>query len=201
MLKDVDEKVTISDRNSSELDWNGEIGNSLRTPKDPTGELAAELRKYDVEGIEYKDGNVDFSPVSLYEVEFSDHDNLYYSIGNSIPIGRLETRQDLNNAIRDKWQSLAKQQIIERINNDEAFASELRERTGIDVSTVKSESALKKELSRVGLTMHETPDCSRIQFVPTKIHDAFKHAGGTSEMLERQLSGDIHERVARNLKN
>lgn len=200
-LKDIDEKIAISYRNSDELEWEGERGNSMRVPKDPEGELAAELRKYGVEGIEYKQGDVDFGSVAVYEVEFTNQDELYYSIGGNIPIGKLETRQDFNAAVREKWQSIAKQQVVERIAQDKEYAAELQEKTGIGVSKVTSESALKKELSRVGLTMHEAPDCSKIQFVPTSIHDAFKHSGGTSEMLERQLSADVRRRVEYNRDN
>ena len=35
----------------------------------------------------------------------------------------------------------------------------------------------------------------KIQFVPTIIHNSFKHAGGTAEMLERLINGDIHNKV------
>ena len=194
-LKDTNEKIASSDRNNGELEWQGERGNSMRVPKDPAGELAAELHKYGVEGIEYRQGNVDFDPVALYEIDFSDQNEIYNSIGKNIEIGKLNTREDLNTAVRKTWQSIAKQQVVERIAEDKDYAAEIQKKTGIDISKAVSETAFKRELSRVGLTMHETHDCSRIQLVPTKIHDAFKHSGGTAEMLERQLSADVRRQA------
>ena len=195
-LKPLDEKIEIADHNSNILDWEGNKGNSKRIPKDPNGSVAKMLSEYGIDGIEYKDGNVDFSPVVKYEVEFENTDDVYTKLSESIKIGSLDSRSDFNSTIRRKWQSLAIQEIVDRINNDPEFASQLSQDTGINTSAAgkrgkMNADILHSELSRNGLTMHETPDCRKIQFVPTVIHDTFKHSGGTSEMLERLLSGDI----------
>ena len=199
-LKPLDEKIEIADHNSNILDWEGNKGNSKRIPKDPNGSVAKMLSEYGIDGIEYKDGNVDFSPVVKYEVEFENTDDVYTKLSESIKIGSLDSRSDFNSTIRRKWQSLAIQEIVDRINNDPEFASQLSQDTGINTSAAgkrgkMNADILHSELSRNGLTMHETPDCRKIQFVPTVIHDTFKHSGGTSEMLERLLSGDIRGRV------
>ena len=203
-LKSVADKVKIADGNSDILEWDGDAGNSKRKPKEADSELAKELSEYGVDGIEYKDGNVDFSPVSKYDVDFENVDELYKAIGEDITIGDLMTedtvksRSDLNDLVRHKWQDMAKQQIVDKIGDDPEFASDFQDKTGIDVGNVQSVNSLSNELKRNGLTMHETPDCKKIQFVPTDIHNAFKHSGGTAEMLERLLDGDTHGRINNN---
>lgn len=183
----------------NDLVWQGDSNNSKRIPSSLGSPVAKELASFGVDGIEYKEGIVDFSPVSKYEIPFDDQEGLYKSIG-SMPIGKLMTddgfksRDQFNGAIRTVWQGLAKKQLVERLKNDPEFASDFQSRTGINLEAAGSVSGLSKELRRVGLTMHETPDCSRIQLVPTIIHDTFKHSGGTSSMLERLLSGDMHEK-------
>lgn len=152
-------------------------------------------------GIPYVNGNVDFSQVSKYEVEFSNAEKLYRNLGTTITFGDLMTdnamksRSDFNNKIRYEWQKMAKQQIVDGIVSDNQFERNLSAQTGLNTHVIKNVSNLDSELTRCGLTLHETTDCKRIQFVPTQIHDAFKHAGGTAEMLERLLSGDIHFKV------
>lgn len=198
---DVADKIQIADRNSDILEWNGEKGNSLRTPKDKSGELYQQLSSFGVLGIPYVNGNVDFSQVSKYEVEFSNAEKLYRNLGTTITFGDLMTdnamksRSDFNNKIRYEWQKMAKQQIVDGIVSDNQFERNLSAQTGLNTHVIKNVSNLDSELTRCGLTLHETTDCKRIQFVPTQIHDAFKHAGGTAEMLERLLSGDIHFKV------
>lgn len=198
---DVSDKIKISNRNSSILKWNGEKGNSLRVPKDKSSELSQQLKNFGVEGIPYVNGDIDFSQVSKYEIEFADAEKLYIDLGKTIEFGDLMTvnamksRSKFNNIIRTKWQSIAKQQIIDRIRSDGQFAKDFSARTGVNTDSIENASNLSDELSRNGLTLHETTDCKKIQFVPTQIHDAFKHAGGIAEMLERLINGDIHNKI------
>lgn len=198
---DVADKIQIADRNSDILEWNGEKGNSLRTPKDKSGKLYQQLSSFGVLGIPYSNGDVDFSQVSKYEVEFSDAEKLYRDLGTTITFGDLMTddaiksRRDLNGIIRNKWQEMAKQQIVDRIITNAQFARDFSAKTGVNINVIKNKTNLGSELKRCGLTLHETTDCKRIQFVPTIIHKAFKHAGGTAEMLERLINGDIHFKV------
>lgn len=198
---DVSDKIQIADRNSSILEWSGEKGNSLRVPKDKSGELSQRLRDFGVEGIPYVDGNIDFSQVTKYEVEFADAEKLYLDLGRTIKFSDLMTedamksRTEFNQIIRTKWQSIAKQQIVDKIITDEEFAKNFSAKTGVNTDVIKTVSDLKSELRLNGLTLHETTDCKKIQFVPTQIHDAFKHVGGTAEMLERLINGDIHNKV------
>lgn len=179
------------------LSWTGDKKNSKCVPTDPNSKIAKELAEFGVDGIEYKNGNVDFSPVSKFSIPFEDQEGLYQSIG-SFPIGKLMTedgfkeRDAFNNTVRTEWQKIAKQELVDKIKNDTGFASDFASKTGINTGSIKSVAGLDDELKRVGLTLHETPDCSQIQLVPTSIHSYFKHDGGTSAMLERLLSGDLH---------
>lgn len=195
------DKIQIADRNSGILEWSGEKGNSIRRPKDSSSELFQQLNNWGVEGIPYVNGDVDFSKVSKYEIEFADVEKLYIELGKTIKFGDLMTvnamksRSEFNGIIRTKWQSIAKQQIIDRIRSDEQFAKDFSVKTGVNTDSIENASNLSDELRRNGLTLHETADCKKIQFVPTQIHDAFKHAGGTAEMLERLINGDIHNKI------
>lgn len=198
---DISDKIQISDWNSSILAWNGEKGNSLRTPKDKSGELFQQLKNLGVEGIPYVNGDVDFSKVAKYEIEFTDAEKLYIDLGTTIEFRHLMTddaiksRKQFNDLLRTKWQTMAKRQILELIKTDEEFANDFSVKTGVNINVIDSAKSLETELSRNGLTLHETTDCKKIQFVPTDIHKNFKHAGGVSEMLERLINGDIHFKV------
>ncbi|MBQ8791493.1 MAG: HNH endonuclease [Ruminiclostridium sp.] len=195
-LASFEDKLKSANRNEGILSWQGEPGNSKRVPDDPDSALAKALAECGVDGIVYKDGDVDFTPVSKFDVKFNDFDGLYAFLGETISIGSLKTRGDLRNRIRSRWQALAKNQLVDRINSDPEFAADIAGRTGIDISGGKMTSTrLSEELSRVGLTLHETPDCGVIQFVPTLIHEKFRHLGGVAEMSERALSGDLMERI------
>lgn len=200
-LKSVEDKIALSGSNNPMFEWIGEKGNSKKILKNSECALAKELRKYNVDGIEYKNGDVDFTPVSKYNYEFVNGDKLILKIGNQITIGDLMTdqgmksRSDFNSKIRKEWQLLAKQEIIDKLKKDSQFAYEFQEKTGVNVSAVKSVEEFNTELRRNKLTLHETPDCCQIQFVPTIIHKSFKHSGGTAEMLERIIDGDTHGRI------
>ncbi len=194
-------KIAIANRNSAELDWNGSAGNSLRIPRESSGELARELQKYGVSGIGYRHGDVDFSPVSQFTINCGDPSLTYSKLGHDIKLGDLykngepRTRDEFNNIIRRRWQKYVAEDIVDRLQRDSSFAADFQESTGIDVSKVRSVSALSAQLRAHGLTMHETPDCKSIQLVPTAIHKAFKHSGGTAEMLEKLIDADTGSRV------
>lgn len=194
-------KIQRSDQNSSVLEWNGEKGNSLRSPKDKSSELSKLLNCFGVEGIPYNNGDVDFSQVSKYEIEFVDVKQLYLYLGTTIKFGDLtskcsvKSRDHFRGIIRQKWQLVAMQWLLDRIKIDNQFAKDFSEKTGVDTSSINTVSGLKCELKRKGLTLHETTDCKKIQFVSTRIHKAFRHTGGIVEMLEKLINGDIHNRV------
>ena len=194
-----EEKLEMANKNSKVLKWQGNPGNSVRVPKDSNGSLAKELKKYGISGIEYKKGNPDFSPISCFNLKFDNFPALYTHISNIIVSekilkkdGSLMSRSDFNNTIRSIWQSVAAEYVFQKLKTDGNFANEFERKTGIKVSSIGSANALKNALGDNGLTMHETNDCSQIQFVSTSIHSAFKHAGGVCEMLEHLFDPYSH---------
>ena len=185
------------------LNWTGTAAQVIRSgsPRESSGELARELQKYGVSGIEYRHGDVDFSPVSQFTINCGDPSLTYSKLGHDIKLGDLykngepRTREEFNNIIRRRWQKYVAEDIVDRLQRDHSFAAAFQGSTGIDVSKVHSVSALSAQLRAHGLTMHETPDCKSIQLVPTAIHKAFKHSGGTAEMLEKLIDADTGSRV------
>lgn len=189
-LMPISEKVKVADRNSDVLEWIGDPADSKRVPKDSW--ISEELRRYGVDGIEYKNGDVDFSPVSKFDIN-GNIKEMYNQLGQEIKATDVmgKSRSDLNKLIRRKWQSKMKQFVFEKILIDSDFAHSFSEATGIDTRSIISADSLSKALRENGLTLHETPDCTKIQLVPTEIHYFFKHSGGVAEMLEKMINADI----------
>lgn len=69
---------------------------------------------------------------------------------------------------------------MDRIVSDNQFERNLSSEIGLNTHVIKNVSNRDSELTRCGLTLYEITDCKRIQFVPTRIHDAFKYVGGTA---------------------
>lgn len=191
-LMPISEKINVADRNSDVLEWTGDPANSKRVPKNKESWISEELRRYGVDGIEYKNGDVDFSPVSKFDIN-SNIKEMYNQLGQEISATNVmgKSRSDLNKLIRRKWQSKMKQFVFEKILIDSDFAHSFSEATDIDTRSIISADSLSRALREKGLTLHETPDCTKIQLVPTEIHDFFKHSGGVAEMIEKMINADI----------
>ena len=194
-----DDKVTQAQKSGNEFRWQGSAGNSTMIPKDENSAISKELQKYGISGIEYKNGNPDFSPISCFNIQFNYFPAIYHYISQSITVeqlkkkdGSLISRDDLRNKIRTLWQGLTKSYICQRLASDSDFAYDFEKSTGIHASAVTSVRTLNDELKEKKLTMHEINNCSEIQFVPTNIHNAFKHIGGVGEMLEHILDSYSH---------
>ena len=192
-LVSVEDRINLANRNLDVLEWENEnrIGDCVMKPKDANSEIAKALTEAGVEGIKYTNGNVDFSPVSKYDFEIENMEELYKKLGDSISIGKLDSRKDLSREVRSKWQSLVKDEIVSRINSDSNFAEQFEKKTGIKAPFGEfTKKMLNDGLSQNKLSLHETSDCSSVQFVPRTIHETYKHCGGTAEMMEKLLSGD-----------
>ena len=192
-LVSVEDRINLANRNLDVLEWENEnrIGDCVMKPKDANSEIAKALTEAGVEGIKYTNGNVDFSPVSKYDFEIENMEELYKKLGDSISIGKLDSRKDLSREVRSKWQSLVKDEIVSRVNSDSNFAEQFEKKTGIKAPFGEfTKKMLNDGLSQNKLSLHETSDCSSVQFVPRTIHETYKHCGGTAEMMEKLLSGD-----------
>ena len=192
-LVSVEDRINLANRNLDVLEWENEnrIGDCVMKPKDANSEIAKALTEAGVEGIKYTNGNVDFSPVSKYDFEIENMEELYKKLGDSISIGKLDSRKDLSREVRSKWQSLVKDEIVSRVNSDSNFAEQFEKKTGIKAPFGEfTKKMLNDGLSQNKLSLHETSDCGGVQFVPRTIHETYKHCGGTAEMMEKLLGGD-----------
>ena len=192
-LISVEDRINLANRNLDVLEWENEnrIGDCVMKPKDVNSEIAKALTKAGVEGIKYTNGNVDFSPVSKYDFEVENMEELYKKLGDSISIGKLDSRKDLSKEVRSKWQSLVKDELVSRVNSDSNFAEQFEKETGIKAPFGEfTKKMLNDGLSQNKLSLHETSDCGGVQFVPRTIHETYKHCGGTAEMMEKLLGGD-----------
>ena len=142
--------------------WTGEAGNSLWIPDDsmvPPDKGYNNIHQKTwrqiksengIQGINFVDGRVDFSPVTKYEVDFDWEKELG---GDGIRY-LVETgdRQYLH----------------------EAAFSILASTLGKSVEEVKQ---IKESLN---LVWHEEPDCATLQLVVREVHDNIRHFGGVA---------------------
>jgi len=127
-------------------EWSGERGNSTWTPE--TEDVAGQLDSYGVDGIEYRDGFPDFSPVAEYEHQLPE--DLYES---------SDTAQfnDCNDALSNHLES------------DPDFGA------NFDDDQLEAIRAGEKPS---GYTWHHDTEPGNMQLVPTRIHQNCGHYGG-----------------------
>ena len=186
----IGEKEKVKELNA--VEWKGEPGNSLAVLKDQNSEAAIELKKRGLEGIEYNQFNVDFSPVAAASIKFPDMPKLFDRLSKAIyPTDK--NSENINEEIRNEWQKITKHIIVDKLNSNTDDSKALKEQFEKLGLTNKENYAIKDIdtlLKNQNLTLHEAPDCREIQLVPRAIHEVFKHSGGTAEMCKRLTSGD-----------
>lgn len=107
------DRVPASDNET--VKWEGEKGESLCIPRSDTQagrDLASELRKFNVDGIEYRNGIPDFSPVALESVGIKNlTDNRYKNfnqardaVARKWNAEKREGRTDWTRDDVEKWQ-------------------------------------------------------------------------------------------------
>ena len=138
----------------------GESLCSLKPPPDP--ELKQILDQAGINGIQYKNGVPDFSPVSKAEVEIN------YMLGGNGVNGTKARNLNFEQANIE----LAKQ-----LNKSPELASEF----GMVAGNIKA-SDIEKYRIKNNLTWHELNDTKTMQLVPTKINSTFGHLGGVGEI-------------------
>ena len=146
--------------------WSGEPGNSMFIPADTpeNQEIIKYLHEHGVEGIVYKDGVPDFSPVSEGTVEIPDMTEYRSSYFEPRPDGKLGNYEQAYQALADKWN------MEKRGGRDNWTANEIRRWA---------------KTRRVGeefkLEVHENSDTKTCEFVRHDIHMFFTHSGGREE--------------------
>ena len=138
----------------------GESLCSLKPPPDP--ELKQILDQAGINGIQYKNGVPDFSPVSKAEVEIN------YMLGGKGVNGTKARNLNFEQANIE----LAKQ-----LNKSPELASKF----GMVAGNIKAYDIEKYRIKN-NLTWHELNDTKIMQLVPTKINSTFGHLGGVGEI-------------------
>jgi hypothetical protein len=133
----------------------GETLCTLKPPPDP--ELKRILDAAGIEGIQYKNGVPDFSPVSVAEVEIVNMNKGRY--------GKLGNFRQADQALADK------------INE----SPELSAKFGLPSGNVEF-SDIAKYRSDKNLVWHELNNVKTVQLVPSEINDTFLHLGGVGEI-------------------
>ncbi|URZ14852.1 HNH endonuclease [Clostridium felsineum] len=145
------------------VEFKGNRGESLCTLKPPPDpELKKILDKAGVDGIQYKNGVPDFSPVSKAEVEIK------YMLGGKGVNG---------NKARNLNFEQANTELAKKLNK----SSELAKKFDMVAGDIKP-SDIEKYRVKNNLTWHELNDTKTIQLVPTKINSTFGHTGGVGEI-------------------
>lgn len=125
----------------------GVRGESKWVPENP--EVQKELAKYGVDGIEYKDGFPDFTPVSrfsfdLHETEYKLSNSKQFEICNDALQGQYDMQPE-------DFQNMAKEQ----------------------------QEDIEYGIQPEGYTWHHDTEAEgRMKLVPTKIHASCRHSGG-----------------------
>lgn len=141
-------------------EWEGERGESKYVPNDK--ETQEELAKYNIDGIEYKDGIPDFSPCAEASVEIdnmTENRQSYIDDEGNRTEGNFE---QADNKCAEQWNKEGKDGKTDW--------------TGDDVAKWRKEH---------GYTWHECNDGKTCQLVPTKIHSSCGHLGGVAECKRR----------------
>ncbi|MGM9922961.1 MAG: HNH endonuclease [Bacillus sp. (in: firmicutes)] len=132
----------------------GESLCKLKPP--PDSKLKRILDEAGIEGIQYKNGVPDFSPVSKAQVEIN------YMLG-----GKARTYNFVQ----------VDQKLADQLNN----SSELARKFGMRPGEITAKD-IDKYRTKNKLTWHELNDVRIMQLVPTEINRRFGHLGGVGEI-------------------
>jgi hypothetical protein len=155
-------KQTPAETNSNVV-FEGVRGESLCTlkpPPDPT--LQKILNEAGVNGIGYKNGVPDFSPVAKAQIEVD------YMLGGKGAKG---------NAARGYNFEQANERLAEQLNNSPELAHQFSMKSGNITARDIEKYRVKNKL-----TWHEVNDGVTMQLVPTEINAKFGHLGGVGEI-------------------
>ncbi|ALZ60970.1 hypothetical protein FORC13_1909 [Bacillus cereus] len=155
-------KQTLAETNSNVV-FEGVRGESLCTlkpPPDPT--LQKILNEAGINGIEYKNGVPDFSPVAKAQLEID------YMLGGKGAKG---------NTARDYNFKQANERLADQLNNSPELANQF----GMEAGGITAKD-IEKYRVKNKLTWHELNDGVTIQLVPTEINAKFGHLGGVGEI-------------------
>ena len=161
-----EDRIKLTPKEDSELGtWEGERGESKFIPNEENeaGSAAKEkLNEYGMDGVEYKDGEPDFSKCSEAEVKI---DNMTENRENYV---------DENGENQQGNFAQADAKCAEQWNSSKRDGKD--DWTAADVRNWRREHQY---------SWHECCDTSTMQLVPREIHSYFKHSGGVAECKTR----------------
>jgi len=158
-------KERIDKTPNSKGDWTGERGESKYIPADiPENEgIIGLLKSKGIDGIEYKNGIPDFSPVSEGTVKIQDMTDVRSGKRDD---GKTNNFGQACEALAEKWNADGKDG-----------------RKDWDWQDVV-------EWSKGRFTIHECTDLQTCHFIDVKLHDFFKHAGGVAEYKAKSQNSE-----------
>lgn len=160
--------------------FDDERGNSTFHPNDPKAQEV--LRNYGQDGVDYHNGDPDFTP-------FSTHDSPWGDVDSNVKIGHMTDqrenpsyeygrRKDAHDPDADLGNfAQADNALAEKLNSENPD----RNLNGKDIEDWRKAN---------GLTWHEIPDGESMQLIPADLHDACRHSGGVSEQRYLQAMGN-----------
>ncbi|WP_081393008.1 HNH endonuclease [Paenibacillus odorifer] len=149
--------------NNKTVSFEGQRGETkciLKPPPDP--DLKKILDEAGIDGINYKNGVPDFSPVAKAQLEI---DHMVGGVGSNGTKARAANFKQ------------ADIKLAEQLNNSPELASQF----GLTPGKIKAGDIadIREELK---LTWHELNDGKTIQLVPSEINSKFGHLGGVGEI-------------------
>ena len=191
MLLSRDEKIRYTPAENSGR-WSTERGNSLCAPK--SEQSRAILAEKGLDGIQYHDGEPDFSPLSESTVQIGNMTSERHSSGVPYRDGKNTTYTHFNedgtidryhkadpNSMSDLMSKYDKPGNFEQADiltaqNWSAEGRDGHKWTAKDVADYREAN---------GLTWHERGDGTTMDMIPREINADFDHAGGVAEIKER----------------
>lgn len=155
------DRINATRKKSERGFWTGERGESKYIPTDiPKNKNLIEiLKSKGVDGIEYKNGCVDFSKVAELSIQIPDMTDIRYK---AQPNGKPGNFGQALITVAEKWNSIEKDG-----------------RTDWTYLDVQKWSRANK------LVIHERYDLNTCDFIKKEIHSFFKHSGGVAEYLAK----------------
>ncbi|MCR5836073.1 MAG: HNH endonuclease [Lachnospiraceae bacterium] len=163
------ERLDQTPKEGERGEWIGERGEGKFIPDldlSRNEELAEKMKECNIDGIEYKNCEPDFSECAEATVKI---DNMTEN--------RYDYR-DENGDMQDGNFTQADKKLAEQFNTEN--------RDGKDNWTEKDVEKYRKENK---LTWHERCDTEAMDLVPTEIHSFFDHSGGVAECKARDSVG------------
>ncbi len=157
LFTDYDDRIKATRKDTERGYWTGKRGESKYIPTDiPKNKNLIELlESKGVDGIEYKNGCVDFAKVAELSIKIPDMTDIRYK---AQPNGKPGNFGQALIAVAEKWNSVEKDG-----------------RTNWTYLDVQKWSRANK------LVIHERYDLTTCDFIKKEIHSFFKHSGGVAE--------------------